>query len=859
MQICRKTKAGIILRCVLSIGIALFSATWRPVSGAEPDPADLGAALDSLRAQSMLHPEASRKLDAKLRMLTALAIPLGNQIHPTETPVGANPSPANDTAEKWKNRAKREGLAQASEPGANLQTMQGIFQFEDIFGSPAITVVAESAYPVYFESLAERLGAKMSGASSPATETTMLVPVHSLLALASNETIIHLRTPLVHRPLNNQARTDMHTDTVRNTWGYRGQGALYAAIDTGIDWTHQDFKNADGTTRIRFIWDQTASSGTPPSGYSYGAEWSSAQINGGSCTETDNNTADWGHGTSTIGVGAGNGSSTGGTYGGQADEADIILVKSDLTDAHIEDGLAYIKAKAQALGLPVSVNMSFGGGWGPHDGGDDLSYWIDNSLGVSDSSQGIALTAAAGNDTGYWQHADGDICAMSNPSGSYSTDATNIYAYSYNWSGSGYAGQPMFMEFFLPASASVQLRAWIPTRYRPAGQNWSWTYFTTDWIDVNASNNGFYYLTRKLSGTRPYYDSFVGDPTTSSSSNFGVYLDFQKPMTDYHNSSLQYAYVAYDYATTSESSFGGDLYYDPGTGPMPIIIQFRQNAGTGSGAQVDGYIPSWTYGYFAQASENCTDRHLGGDDSEMINGPAAAHLVTAVGAHVTRTSWTDRSGTGQSTTESLGDIASYSSLGPLRGTLEGTSIVNDQKPNLTAPGEAIVTTLSGQMGAGWYGGSPQNTAIVQETPSDKHIAQEGTSFACAAAAGASAILLGASPNRTLAEIRQDLQLSARADAFTGTTPNNTWGYGKLTLDSAFQRFAELVYRGITATSLSPLHGGVGGTYTDAGAAAGAGLYFYEVDVTGNSLRITKNGNESPSQNWRRFVNEGSLR
>ena len=37
-----------------------------------------------------------------------------------------------------------------------------------------------------------------------------------------------------------------------------GEGVLIAVIDSGIDYQRREFQNADGSTRIRFFWDQTA-------------------------------------------------------------------------------------------------------------------------------------------------------------------------------------------------------------------------------------------------------------------------------------------------------------------------------------------------------------------------------------------------------------------------------------------------------------------------------------------------------------------------------------------------------------------------------------------------------------------------
>ena len=50
-----------------------------------------------------------------------------------------------------------------------------------------------------------------------------------------------------------------------------GQGILVAIIDSGIDYANIDFRNADGSTRIRYLWDQSlnpADGETAPAGYS---------------------------------------------------------------------------------------------------------------------------------------------------------------------------------------------------------------------------------------------------------------------------------------------------------------------------------------------------------------------------------------------------------------------------------------------------------------------------------------------------------------------------------------------------------------------------------------------------------------
>ncbi|MCL2342162.1 MAG: hypothetical protein FWC53_03865 [Firmicutes bacterium] len=58
----------------------------------------------------------------------------------------------------------------------------------------------------------------------------------------------------------------------------RGRDTLIGIVDTGIDYTKEAFQNEDGTSRIRYIWDQTID-GNPPEGFVSGTEYTNEQIN----------------------------------------------------------------------------------------------------------------------------------------------------------------------------------------------------------------------------------------------------------------------------------------------------------------------------------------------------------------------------------------------------------------------------------------------------------------------------------------------------------------------------------------------------------------------------------------------------
>ena len=123
--------------------------------------------------------------------------------------------------------------------------------------------------------------------------------------------------------------------------GLTGNGVLVAIIDSGIDYTHADFRNEDGNTRIRFLWDQSADIGSflygrVPAGYGRGIEYASEDIDAilnDSEISSQNviysvSDARIKHGTAVAGVAAGNGrASVSRRYRGVASESELIVVK----------------------------------------------------------------------------------------------------------------------------------------------------------------------------------------------------------------------------------------------------------------------------------------------------------------------------------------------------------------------------------------------------------------------------------------------------------------------------------------------------------------------------------------------------
>lgn len=159
-----------------------------------------------------------------------------------------------------------------------------------------------------------------------------------------------------------------------------GKGILVACVDSGIDYSHPDFRNQDGTTRILRLWDQSIP-GNPPKGYVIGTEYTSEQINAALAAETKAErerivpSRDLsGHGTGVMGIAAGNGRASDGFYRGVAYESDLIVVKLGVSreegfprTTELLQGIDYVLRQAVALGKPVALNLSFGNNYGSHE------------------------------------------------------------------------------------------------------------------------------------------------------------------------------------------------------------------------------------------------------------------------------------------------------------------------------------------------------------------------------------------------------------------------------------------------------------------------------------------------------------
>lgn len=212
-----------------------------------------------------------------------------------------------------------------------------------------------------------------------------------LEALAGIEAVEYIEKPkrLFFQVENGRRVSCMTSVQIRPPKLY-GTGVLVAIIDSGIDYANLDFRNADGTTRIYALWDQTIP-GNPPEGYVQGTEYTQEKIN--EALQQENRTERMkivpsedrsGHGTAVAGIAAGNGrGSKGARYQGVASESGILVVKLGTPreegfprTTELMQAIDYVVKKAQRAGRPVAINISFGNTYGSHTGISLLERFI---------------------------------------------------------------------------------------------------------------------------------------------------------------------------------------------------------------------------------------------------------------------------------------------------------------------------------------------------------------------------------------------------------------------------------------------------------------------------------------------------
>lgn len=282
----------------------------------------------------------------------------------------------------------------------------------------------------------------------------------------------------------------------------RGHGVLIGFVDTGIDYTQKSFQYEDGTSKIKYIWDQS-NSGNAPEGFYFGTEYSNELINQALSSENP-----WevvphrdmvGHGTFLASIAAGRES---GEYIGAAPDAEIIAVKlktageffyerflvpewqeNAYTSSDFMLGVQYIVNKAIQLNRPVAICVAIGSNTGGLNGFAPVEEYLSRVSNVP----GVTITCAAGNESQARHHAHGRLTQSGDEQQVELTvgdQAGDIYISLWN-----NASDRIAVSITSPTGELVPT---IPVR--------SGASYTTDLVFERASVSIEYYLTSRGSG-----------------------------------------------------------------------------------------------------------------------------------------------------------------------------------------------------------------------------------------------------------------------------------------------------------------------------------------------------------------------
>lgn len=178
-----------------------------------------------------------------------------------------------------------------------------------------------------------------------------------------------------------------------------GDGILIGFLDTGIAYENSAFRNADGSTRITAIWDQTIDTGPHPEGFIYGTEYTKEEIDFALKQENPKDyvpqTDDVGHGTMLASIAAGS-EDIGNDFIGAAPHADIAVVKLKPAKQYLRDfyyikedavayqendiftAIAYLDQLADKRGEPLVLCIGLGTNQGHRGSGGRLTSYLDD-------------------------------------------------------------------------------------------------------------------------------------------------------------------------------------------------------------------------------------------------------------------------------------------------------------------------------------------------------------------------------------------------------------------------------------------------------------------------------------------------
>ena len=252
-------------------------------------------------------------------------------------------------------------LAKANQGSTKGQTVKVIVQYR---------VVPTAAHYTTMQGRGGLLHAKLHMIKGAA----FTIPLSALPALEADPEIVSVS---IDHPMNVMDDTTNDATGVNTAWnaGYNGAGVGVAVIDSGINDSHPDLQNSNGTSRVVYHQDFTGTPTTNSSGAQYDL---------------------YGHGKHVAGIIGGNGSLSGGQYEGVAPAVSLVDLRA-LDENGAGTDSTVIAAIQQAIALQQTynirvINLSLGRGIAVSYTQDPLCQAVEAAW-----KSGIVVVVAAGN------------------------------------------------------------------------------------------------------------------------------------------------------------------------------------------------------------------------------------------------------------------------------------------------------------------------------------------------------------------------------------------------------------------------------------------------------------------------------
>ena len=563
---------------------------------------------------------------------------------------------------------------------------------------------------------------------------TVTLPLRRLGELARFSEVVYVEASYRLYPDLDNALPEANVDTVH---GYtippddallcNGAGVVVGATDSGIDFAHNDFQNPDGgvNTRVIYLWDQDDGTGTPPSGQGFDPGW-----NYGSLYTKANMDA---------------GACPHQDTGAHGTHVMGIIAGDGSATGNAQPAFTYVGCAPNADIIMVeNLGTEFWDYYNP-------TWWS----GTGETLDGYDFIRTAANNLGR-PH----VINTSQGSNMGPHDGTTLFEAGINTDVA--AGSVICLSAGNEGDSQKHFQLDVPS----GGNDW-------DYLNLNTGGGVQAPLVDCWFESGDLLNPVVAFPTMG-----GLYA------IDYVASAL--AQNTWYQVTDPDGGTGiWQLQYTLGAsinGDNRWLFRFLDSAATEQqwaiGFQDRNTVPDGGVVHcWAERNYTCYFPNASQPGSHTLGMPSCAQNAITCAAHNTKLGWTDVDGIPRAVGGTLNDIAYFSGRGPTRTGAY-------RKPEISAPGRYLTSTWSQYDDTG-----TGNEMVAQD---GVHVNMQGTSMSTPMVTGVVALMLQKNNNPTYgaspAQIKQSLLDSVATDGFTGAVPNDTWGFGKLQADAAWNDY-----------------------------------------------------------------------